>query len=119
MQMNSQLFILEDDPIIAWDIDAELKARGWQIVGVKANAADSHAILAEKQSDAAVLDINLGNENSFDVARDCVKRGIAVVFLSGESGDALPDDLKQLKICAKPVDYDRLHKTLMQELDAL
>jgi DNA-binding NtrC family response regulator len=117
--MNNRVLILEDDAVIAWDIESELESRGWQIAGIKAKASDTLPLMAELRPDASVLDINLGKENSFDVARECIRLGIAAVFMSGESGDALPDDLKNITICSKPVDYDRLHTALEQALDAL
>lgn len=93
MRMKNQIFILEDDPLIAWDMEAELKTRGWQVSGVAANVTKFHELLSDKHPDAAVLDINLGKENSFEVARECVRQGIAVIFLSGADDGLRPEDL--------------------------
>ena len=94
------------------DIEAELKSRGWKVVGSVATAAKALEIVENQPIDTAVLDINLGRETSFAVARLCIARGINPVFLSGYGPDALPEDLRGLEVQLKPVRYDALEKAL-------
>lgn len=110
--MPHSVLILEDEALIAWDIEEELQSRGWQVLATAASIAAAREALQGRRPDVALLDVNLGSETSFDLARQCRAEGIAVVFLTGECGHARPQDLRDVPICAKPVAYDRLAMTL-------
>ncbi len=112
--MAKSVLILEDEPLIAWDIEEELTSRGWQVLDTCSSVAKAMAAVDRRAPDLAVLDINLGNETSFDLARHLDALGVVVVFLSGASGDARPDDLQTMPICPKPVDYNFLQATLLR-----
>ena len=59
--------------------------------------------------DFGLLDINLGNETSFEVARRLKRDGVSFVFASGY-GDSLtlPEDLEDIRILSKPYDKDMI-----------
>lgn len=116
--MSRSVLILEDESLIAWDIEEELTARGWRVLGTAANLAAAAQVLDGGQPDLAVLDVNLGNATSYDLARRCRDEGIAVVFLTGESRTSRPDDLQDVPICSKPVVYDNLDRTMEAALKA-
>jgi DNA-binding response OmpR family regulator len=52
---------------------------------------------------AAILDINLGKETGFKVARELARRGIPFIFLIGYADTQLPDDLEGSTVLRKPV----------------
>lgn len=110
---DRRIMILEDEAIIAWDIEAELQSRGVTVAGVAGHVPEAMALLERGGITIAILDINLGGETSYGVAEACKERGIAVIFLTGDSGDERPDGLKHFEIVAKPVSYHEL----MQALD--
>ena len=110
--MGNRLLICEDEPLIAWDIEAEMRSRGWDVAGPAGNAADALAILSHTPVDAALLDIELGDGDSFEVARALVGQAVPVVFLSGHSREVLPDALAHRGIHAKPVAFERLDRAL-------
>ncbi|MEO6298565.1 MAG: response regulator [Paracoccaceae bacterium] len=107
-----RIMILEDEAIIAWDIEAELQGRGMTVVGVAGRVADAMAIVERGDVTMAILDINLGHQRSFDLADLCRQKGIGVVFLTGDSGDERPDALKSFEVVAKPVNYELLVQAL-------
>jgi CheY-like chemotaxis protein len=109
-----RVLILEDEAIIAWDIEAELQGRGITVAGVAGHVADAMALLETASVTVAVLDINVGVETSYDVARASLAKGITVIFLTGDTGEERPDDLKDCAIVAKPVDYNLLMQALQQ-----
>ena len=106
-----RIMILEDEAIIAWDIEAELQARGFTVVGLAGRITEAMAML-ERGATVALLDINVGGHNSYGVAQACRDRGIAVIFLSGDIGDDRPEALQDCEVVAKPVNYERLVEVL-------
>ena len=112
---DAQIMILEDEAVVAWDIEAELQSRGINVVAVVGRLTDAMAVVEQGNISVAILDINVGSENSYRVAELCLEKGIVVIFLTGETGDELPDRLKDCAIAAKPVNYN----VLMEKLRAI
>ena len=103
-----RIMILEDEAIIAWDIEAELQGRGMLVVGIAGLGADAMTIVEQGGVTVAILDINVGKQQSFEVAHLCHQKGIGVVFLTGDSGDDRTEVLKAFEVVAKPVNYEVL-----------
>ena len=113
-----RVLILEDEAIIAWDIEAELESRGVLVAGVVGHLADAMALVATGGITVAILDINVGRENSYGIAQTCHERGIAVIFLTGDTDDQRPDDLSHFEVVSKPVNYNQLMDAL-RRIDAV
>lgn len=111
---DERIMILEDEAIIAWDIEAELQSRGMTVVGVVGHVAEAQALVEAGDITIAILDINVGSENSYGIAHLCREKGIAVIFLTGETGDERPEGLKDCPITSKPVNYNQLMDALRQ-----
>jgi DNA-binding response OmpR family regulator len=106
------IFIVEDEFLIAADIEAELESRGWSVAGVAARAEEAQERLAQAPCGIVLLDVNLGDHTSFDLARHLVSRGVQVLFLSGANGEFRPTDLSHLPFQSKPVAFDALDAAL-------
>lgn len=113
---DARILIVEDEPLIALDLEAELEARGWAIAGVAGTTADAREIVGGHAVDLALLDVNLRGETTFGLAEELHSTGVALVFLSGMSG-ALPAPFETATKLDKPVAYDALDATLRKKLD--
>ena len=109
---EQRILILEDEAIIAWDIEAELESRGVSVAGVAGRLAEAMALVEAGGITVAILDINVGTANSYGIAQSCRERGIAVIFLTGDTGDQRPDDLSHFEVVSKPVNYNQLMDAL-------
>lgn len=76
--------IVEDDPLIAADLNSFLNSEGYNIVGVAHEGAEALDMLVNRQPQFAVLDINLGQGMSgLDVAEVIhQKHHIPYIFLT-------------------------------------
>lgn len=110
--MGKRLLVLEDEVLIAWDIEAEMTARGWTVAGTASTIEQAIALARSEPLDAALLDVNLGKETSFEAGRELHRRGVAVVFLTGYARDVLPEDLSEIAVQSKPISFDRLEAAL-------
>ena len=81
------LLIVEDELIVARDIEARLCDAGHQVVGVATNAADALRIVAESEPDLALLDINIqGDKDGVELAEILGSQfGIPFIFLTAYS----------------------------------
>ena len=112
------VLILDDEVLVAIDIGDELADRGWNVTDVVGSLSAAAAAVALARPDLALLDMNLRGQHSFDFARDLIGRGTTVVFLSGNTAQDLPEDLQSCAFLGKPVNYDRLHDTLLSAITA-
>jgi DNA-binding NtrC family response regulator len=81
--------VLDDEFLIALDIQMILETAGAAEVVCAGNAADALAALAQRSFDFAVLDVKLGGaaRTSVTVATALAKQGTPFVFLTGVRGD--------------------------------
>jgi len=67
---KTKVLIVEDDGIIAEDLNSLLFEKGYSVVGVAHTGEDALEMLGTRQPDFALLDINLGSGLSgLDVAK--------------------------------------------------
>ena len=78
-----QVLVVENEPVTALALSAELRDHGLEAAGPFASRADALAWLGENQPDYAILDVGLDDGTSFDVARELYGRGIPFVFFPG------------------------------------
>jgi CheY-like chemotaxis protein len=82
-----RVLILEDQALIAMDLEASLSEAGVIVASVCASSAQALKALESAEIDAAILDLHLHGETSLAVAEDLEKRGIPFIFATGQ-GDA-------------------------------
>ena len=103
MTGEMQVLVLEDEPLIAMDLEDLLVTKGYSVIGPFSTATAAIESLAQSQPDTALLDIYLFNGTSFDVARELKRRGIDYAFMTGlVAPDLLPPDLAGSRIILKP-----------------
>jgi DNA-binding response OmpR family regulator len=98
------VLVLEDEWLIADEIDLALRAAGYDVLGPVGRICDAMELLAAQPAHVAVLDINLHGEMSFDIAEYLARSATPFVFLSGYSGVELPETLRDRPIMQKPFD---------------
>ena len=96
-----RVFILEDDPFIALDLQAIVESGGHEVVGLHASLAQARDHLGEA-FDFALLDIDLPDGKSFDIATILKERLIPFAFVSGSRRSDLPAGLRDMRFIAKP-----------------
>jgi DNA-binding NarL/FixJ family response regulator len=84
--------LLVDDNAAFLETARSLLARdGLTVTGTATSSAEAMRQAGELQPDIALVDIGLGAENGFDLARDLAARGIAVIKTSTRPGDDYAD----------------------------
>ena len=109
----STMLVVEDEAIIALDIEATLYDAGVGLVVVAGRTEDAHALLSRHAIEAAVLDLHLGPDQwTYDIARELEARGVPFIFSSGTVEVA--EGFEHLPLVVKPFSTDQLMAALLQ-----
>ena len=111
---GKRLLVVEDEFVIALDLQNLLEAAGHEVVALAASVPDALALLAagagsrqeERRQplllDGAVLDVNLRGEPATPVAAALAARGVPFVFVSGYGAAGRPPGHEAAPVLAKP-----------------
>lgn len=72
------ILVVEDEPLITWELESILAAEGASVVGVTMQEAEDCA--KTREIAAAILDVQPGTDEHRRVARQLRKRGIPFLF---------------------------------------
>jgi DNA-binding response OmpR family regulator len=103
-----RILVVEDDPIIGFDLCELLSEVGFTVYGPAPTVAEGLRLIAAHNCDTAVLDVNLGRETSEAIALELARRGIPFITLSGYAADQHPSVFKGAPLLLKPVKISRL-----------
>ena len=98
-----QILVVEDDYMIAQDVSDSLERAGATVLGPVPSVNKAKRLLAEAAPDAAVLDVNLGEENSFPVAQELTDRGVPFLFSTGYNSADIPAEWAHVTVAMKPL----------------
>ena len=110
--MGERVLIVEDEPLIAFDVADHLREAGFEIVGPAASVSAALKLLNSEGCDLAVLDVNLGRETAAPIADVMSAKSLPFVALSGYSSDQLPEIFRRAPLLTKPVDSKKLVQVL-------
>ncbi len=79
-----KILIVEDEALVAMEIEQILVCAGYDVVGVADHQLEAVAIATAERPDITLVDVRLADgESGLDVARALGQHGIPVVFLTG------------------------------------
>lgn len=113
------VLIVEDEMLIAFDLEFQVEAAGHRVVGLAQNLDTCKDVVRKSIPDVALMDMRLkGGESGADVARWLRDElNVRCIFVSGNLDDAQRERLKDLDPVAfigKPVLPVQLTKVLTQ-----
>jgi CheY-like chemotaxis protein len=95
------VLVLEDNMLVALEIEEELASRGY-IVGTAVDLAEAEALIAQRLPAIAFLDLRLPDGDSAPLALRLVEQGCAVALISGADSGLIPPSAAMLKRFPKP-----------------
>jgi DNA-binding response OmpR family regulator len=99
---RSCVLVLEDSVLVAMAVEAALVDRGFDVI-VAGSLAAANERLDKAHLAAAVLDVQLPDGDSFELARELHARGCPVAICSGIDSGPGPDALPFAKRFLKPL----------------
>lgn len=89
--------------MIAQDVADRLEREGAEVVGPAPSVTPSLRLVEKGGLDAAVLDVNLGQESSFPVAQALQDRGVPFLFSTGYNSADIPAEWQHVTVSLKPL----------------
>lgn len=109
-----RVLVVEDEFFIAMELEANLRDRGFEVIGPALSVEAALMLLQSHRPDAAVLDVNLQGEKVTPVARRLVALNIPFVLASAYAASDLATEavLAGALNVGKPTDLNRLFAAL-------
>jgi len=116
MKQAPQILIVEDEILIAMDLEDMVAEMGGTAIASAHNIQTAIKLAETIEADAAILDVDVAGQLVFPVADILEARGIPFLFNTGHSAeDALRARYVSAPICRKPT----LQRQLKQALQSL
>jgi CheY-like chemotaxis protein len=114
---RARILIVEDDGLIALELEDHLRELGYEVTGVVADGAGAVAHAAASAPDLVLMDLSLrGPMDGLEAARRILAgRDVPIVFVSAYGDDttrARARDVSASGFLAKPYNSDQLRTTL-------
>lgn len=93
-----KVLVVEDQALIAMDLEAVLREFGCVVVNLVPSAAGALACLRVQRPDAVLLDVNLSDGSAAPVAEALAAAGVPFAVLTGYE----PDDIEAPALRAAP-----------------
>lgn len=99
------VLVVEDDFIVAHDVQTLLEEQGARVLGPAANVAEARELLAKESPTVAVLDVNLGGEYVFALADELLRKDVPFVFATAyaDNDRLFPPQARVAPRLSKPV----------------
>lgn len=111
-----RVLIVEDDPMVALDLEAIVAGAADAEVAVADSAAEARRALGDATFDAALLDIDVTDGKTFELAVLLAERGTPFAFVSGSRRDEVPPPLRGVPFLPKPYDPQEVERTFLARL---
>jgi two-component SAPR family response regulator len=105
------VLIVEDESLIALDIEAALLADGNQVIGIASN--EREALELANEADLAFVDVKLADGLSGPLIGQKLEKGfgVAVIYVTGNAA-LLGEDLQTVDVVTKPHTREKIIEAL-------
>jgi PAS domain S-box-containing protein len=108
-----RILIVEDEPLVALQLQSTLEDEGYEVVGPAMTLAEGLRLAENCKFDLALLDINLGTENSGPIALQLSDRRIPFVFSTGYTDSStLPEQFRSIDRLQKPYSIEEIRRII-------
>ncbi len=101
----ARILIVDDEPLIAMLAEEWLQEMGHTPVG-PAHDLTKALSLAETDLDGAIIDVTLGRETGYPVAKALALRGIPFAFATGHAKAQSSPEYRAAALLRKPFEFD-------------
>jgi CheY-like chemotaxis protein len=109
-----RILVVEDEALIAIDIEAQLRLLGGVVVGPEGRLDRALELAETVPLDGALLDINIRGGVVFPVAEVLLARGVPVLLSTGFGPERLPAPFRALPYLRKPFDARQLQHAVLK-----
>ena len=107
-----RILVVDDEPLVSMLIEDWLVELGCEVVGPARSVQQGLDIAGTAELDGAILDINLGGNNSYAVAETLERRGVPFAFVTGDSSVDAEAGFADPIVLSKPFDFEGVKAVL-------
>jgi PAS domain S-box-containing protein len=116
-ERQPRVLLVEDEALVAMMIQETLTEFGFDVLGPVATVSEALAAARDQCLDAAVLDINLGDDLVYTVAEILARRGVPFVFVTGYDSDSVDARFSGIPVLQKPIERESLQRIFASDDD--
>lgn len=99
-----KILIVEDDALIAMELEERLTEQGYLVIGPALTLEAAELAVAGTMPDAALLDANVAGQSSVKLGAMLASQGVPVAFCTGyDEIKNLPPELADVLVLTKPI----------------
>ncbi len=110
--VGQKILIVEDEMMIAVMLEDMLYDLGYGVVGTAAKPSQALDIIQSASPDAAILDVNLDGQSSYEIAVALDERGVPFLFSTGYGAHGVAERFRGRPVLQKPFRQEELEKVL-------
>lgn len=101
-----RILVVDDEPLISMLVEGWLSELGCDVVGPARSVEEGLSLVGEGPLDGAILDVNLGDQNSYSLADALRQRGIPFAFATGDGAIDATSGFADPILLAKPFNFE-------------
>jgi DNA-binding response OmpR family regulator len=110
---GQRIVVVEDEPLIALDLEAILVAAGAEVIGIGRTVPQALELIETGAPTAAIVDLRLNSHSARDVARRLSERGIPFIFYSGLEDAPTAASWPNAPLISKPATEEQIVAALV------
>jgi PAS domain S-box-containing protein len=114
---RKRVLLVEDESLIAMMMDQALRELDFDVVGPFGTVREALAAIERESIDAGLLDINLGGEMAYPVARLLQARNVPFAFMTGYGAEAIAVPFPGVRTFQKPLDREMLREIFVASVE--
>lgn len=107
-----RVLVVEDEPMISLLVEEWLAELGFETVGPAATVAAALALVESGTPQAAILDLSVGGQETYQVAEALRQRSIPFVFATGYGSGALRRPFENSPVLSKPFEFEDVRSAM-------
>jgi DNA-binding response OmpR family regulator len=108
-----RILIVEDEYMLATELAGAIQGAGGEVAAMVASLDDAEQA-TNQRLDGAILDIQIGDKKSFDLARRMKAFRIPVMFTTGYDQAIVPEELMNVPCLSKPLSLSEVVRRAAQ-----
>jgi DNA-binding response OmpR family regulator len=107
-----RILIVDDEPMISMLMEDWLTELGCEVVGPARSVRDGLDLVASGGLDGAILDVNLGGEDGYEVADALFRRSVPFALATGDIAGSAERGFGEAIVLQKPFDFEAVKAVL-------
>jgi len=114
-QHRPRVLLVEDEALVALMVQETLAEFGFDVLGPVGTVSEALAAARDQRIDAALLDINLGDDLVYTVAEILARRGVPFAFVTGYDADSVDPRFSRIPVLRKPIERESLQRVFVND----